>query len=87
MYRDYGITSDGKGEWDFGNASARNVMIFDLDNSSSSHSDNGKNNFLVSGEVPSYDINRSFGAPVKKFGKTRKKPYSRVSFTFNVIFV
>lgn len=31
MYRDYGITPDGKGEWDFGNASARNVMIFDLD--------------------------------------------------------
>ena len=41
----------------------------------------------MSGEVPSYDINGSFGAPVKKFGKTRKKPYSRVSFTFNVIFV
>ena len=35
---------------EFSYGTARNVVIFDGDNSSSSHSDNLKNNFLVLGE-------------------------------------
>ena len=42
-------------------------MIFGVDNSSSSHSDNRKNNFLKLDEGPNYGINGSFGAPEKKF--------------------
>ena len=42
-------------------------MIFGTDNSSSSHADNCKNNFLVLGDGPAYGINESFGAPKKKF--------------------
>ena len=47
VYRGYGIAFNGRGEWRFNNNSARNVTIFDVDNSSSSHADNEKNNFLV----------------------------------------
>ena len=39
-----------KGEWSFGNDYARNVIIFGVDNSSSSPADNIKNNFLILGE-------------------------------------
>ena len=49
------------------NGSARNVIMFDVDNSSSSHTDNQKNEFLVLGEGPTFGINRSFGSPEKKF--------------------
>ena len=38
---------------------ARNVIIFGVDNSSSSHVDNCKNNFLILGLGPSYGINVS----------------------------
>ena len=34
-------------------------MIFEVDNSSSSHSDNRKNNFFILGEGPTYGINGS----------------------------
>ena len=36
---------DGVGLWSFGNDYARNIIIFRVDNNSSSHSDNRKNNF------------------------------------------
>ena len=45
MYSGYGIAFDGKGLLSFGNDFARNVVIFDVDNSSSSHTDNCKNIF------------------------------------------
>ena len=41
----YEITFDSTGSWSFNNDTARNVIIFGVDNSSSSHSDNHKNNF------------------------------------------
>ena len=47
------------------NGSARNVIMFDVDTSSSSHTDNQKNDFLVLGEGPTFGINRSFGSPEK----------------------
>ena len=65
VYRDYRIAFDGKGEWSFGNDYARNVIIFGSDNSSLSHADNLKNNFLVLGEGDTFRINGSFGAPEK----------------------
>ena len=39
MYSSYGIAFDGKGSWSF-NAFARIVIIFGVDNNSSSHTDN-----------------------------------------------
>ena len=68
MYNGYGITFDSAGWWSFNNDTARNVIIFGVDNSSLSHSDNRKNNFLILGEGPTFGINGSFGWPEKKFG-------------------
>ena len=67
--------------WSFGNDFARNVVIFDVDNKSSSHADNRKNNFLVLAEGPTYDINGNFGAAEKKkfsidFSKAKTKAKS-----------
>ena len=45
MYNGYGITFDSTGSCSFDNDSVRNVIIFGVDNSSSSHADNSKNNF------------------------------------------
>ena len=47
--------------WSFGNDFTRNVVIFDVDNSSSSHIDNHKNIFLGLGGRPTDDINGSVG--------------------------
>ena len=41
---------DGEGSWSFGNDFARNAVIFGVHNSSSSHTNNPKNNFLVLSE-------------------------------------
>ena len=51
MYSGYGITFDSTGSWSFSNDTARNVIIFGVDNSSSSQTENRKNKFLVLGEV------------------------------------
>ena len=51
---------------EFGNDLARNVIIFGVDNSLSSHTDNLKNDFLILGEGPTFCINGSFGASEKK---------------------
>ena len=65
VYSGYGITFDNAGSWNFGNDFARNVIIFGVDNSSSSHFDNRKNKFLILGEGRTCGINGSFG-PLKK---------------------
>ena len=59
MYSDYRIAFDSAGSWSFDNDSARNFVIVGVDNSSSSHSDNRKNDFLVQGEGPTFGINGS----------------------------
>ena len=51
--------------WRFGNYFARNVVIFGVDNSSSSHTDNQKNNFLILIEGLTQGISDA--------GKTEKK--------------
>ena len=62
----YGIAFDGKGSWSF-NVFARNVIIFGVGNSSSSHTEYLKNIFLILGEGDTFGINGSFGAPEENF--------------------
>ena len=57
----YRITFDSAGSWSFDNDTARNVIIFGVDNNSSFHSDNYKNKFLVLNEGPPFGINGNFG--------------------------
>ena len=63
LHSGYGATDSGIFDNDF----ARNVIVFDADISSSSLSDNRKNNFLIIGEGPTFVINGGFGSPKKKF--------------------
>ena len=67
VYSDYGTTFDSLGSWSFDSDTARNVIIFGVDNTSSSHGENCKSNFLGLGEDPTFHINPSFGSPEKKF--------------------
>ena len=57
---------------------ASNVVIFGVDNSSWSHADNFKNNFLVLGEANSFGISGNFDAQEKKFSIN----FSQVKMTF-----
>ena len=61
VYSGYAIAFDGKGASIFGTDYAKNVLTFGVDNSSSSHADNCKNNFLVLGKGGIFVINGSFG--------------------------
>ena len=54
VYKGYGIGFDWKGEWTYGNGLAKNVIVFGVDNSLSSHTDNLKNDFLILGEDPNF---------------------------------
>ena len=45
VYSSCGIAFDGKGSWSFNDDFVRNVVIFRVDNSSSSDTDNLKNIF------------------------------------------
>ena len=45
--RGYGIAYHGKGAWNFNNDLAWNVVIFGIDNHSSSHTNNRINSLLV----------------------------------------
>ena len=84
VYSGYGIIFDAKGNWNFDNDFARNVIIFDVDDSSLSHINNRKNNFLVLGEGNTFGTNGSFGAPEKKFStnftKAKTKFYLSVHY-------
>ena len=77
----YGITFDSAGSWSFGNDFARNVIIFDVDNSSLFHCDNRKNNFSILSEDPTYG-NRSFRSPEKKFSINFTKANTNFFFEF-----
>ena len=69
----HGTAFDRESRWNYGNDFARNIVIFGVDNSASSHADNRKNNFLVLGEGPSYGITGSFDSPEKTFRINFKK--------------
>ena len=66
VYSGYRITFDSPGSQSLDIDFAGNAINVGVDNSSSSHSDNCKINFLILGEGPSYNINGSFGLPGKK---------------------
>ena len=67
LYSGYRKAFDEKGKRSFGNDYSRNVVIFGIENSSSSHADNCKNNFSVLNKGDIFGINGSFGAPERKF--------------------
>ena len=67
IYGGYEILFDGAGTWSFVNDFAKNVVIFGIDNSSSSHTDNRKNNFRVPGKGPPDDIDDIVGAGGNKY--------------------
>ena len=66
-YSSCGIAFDKLSSWRFGNNFARNVIIISVDNSSSSHTDNRKNDVLVLGEGTSNEINGSISASEQIF--------------------
>ena len=55
-----------KYSWSFENDVSRNIVIFGVDNSSKSHTDNQRNNFLLLSKEPSDDISDSVGTTEKK---------------------
>ena len=67
VYSSYAIAFDWKGDWNFGNDFARNVIIFGLDKSSLSHTNNRINYFLILVEEDTLCIKWIFGAPEKTF--------------------
>ena len=66
MSSGYGIAFNNAGSWNYGNDFARNVVIFGVDDPSSSRVNNCKNNILVIGEGD-FGINGSFAPPEKSF--------------------
>ena len=66
VYSSYGIAFDGKCPWSFNDDFARNIIIFGVDNSSASHTDNLENYFLFLSERDTLGIKESFGAPERK---------------------
>ena len=67
VYNGYRIASDGEDWWSVGNGTARNVVIFGVDNSLSPYVDNLKNNFWKLGKGPTFRTNGRFGSVDKKF--------------------
>ena len=84
-YSGQGIAFDGKGEWSFGNDPARNVVIFGVDNSSSSRTDNLKNYFLMSGDGPTFGVNGRFGASEKKVDINFIKAKTKLCLSLHII--
>ena len=56
VYSGYGITFASAGSWSFNNDLARSIIIFGVNNSSLSHSDNCKNNFSILDEGLTFEI-------------------------------
>ena len=70
VYSAYETVFDGKDSWSFGNGFARNVVIFSVDNSLSSHTNNQKNDFLVLGgnhDAPEKNFSINFSKAETKF--------------------
>ena len=73
VHSGYRIAFDGADLWSFVNNFARNVAIFGVDNSPSSHSHTCKNNVLVLGEGPTDDTNGSVGTAEQNFSNNFTK--------------
>ena len=83
MYSSYGKTFDSAGSWGFDNDTARDFIIFGVDNSSSSHADNRRNNFLVLVEDPTFGINGSFCSPNKDFSINFRNANTKFCFSLH----
>ena len=83
MSSSYGIAFDGKGKWIFGNDSAMNLIIFGVDNSSSSHTNNCNKIFLILGEVPIFGTNRSFSSRKKNFNINFSKEKTKLCLSLH----
>ena len=74
MYSGFRIVFDENGSWSFNGNTARNILIFGVDNNSSSYTGNLKNDFLLLGKGDNFNINGSSDALEKKnvdFSKTK----------------
>ena len=87
MYSVYGIAFDGVNSWSFGNDYATNVVIFGFDNSSLSHSDNHKNNFLILREGLTSNINGSFGSLEKSLVSILLKQNHNIAWVYITIII
>ena len=61
-YSGYGIGFDRKGSYSIGNEIGRNVIIFGVDMSSSSHIDNKKKDILLLGKGPTQGLEHTLAA-------------------------
>ena len=84
MYSRYGITFNRADWWCFCNNSAKNVIIFGVDGSSSSHAENPKNNFLILSLGPTFGKNGIFGSPEKKFSINFIKANTKILLEFTL---
>ena len=90
MYSGYRTTIDNSGSWSFDNNTPRNVIIFGVDNSSSSQSDNFKNDFLILGECLTFEIMEALIYQRKKLALTLVKQiqnFARVCITMPIIVI
>ena len=77
------VKNSNKEMWvysDYGKGAFRDLVIFGVHNSLSSHTDNLKNNFLILGEGSNFGINESFGSPEKMFSINFKKAKTKYCF-------
>ena len=77
VFSRFGIAFDGGDSWSFGDGTAKNVIMFDVDISSSSYVDNRKNNILILGKGSTFGINGSFCEPEKKIRINFTKPNTK----------
>ena len=82
MYRDHGMTFDSAGSWTFDNDTARNVITFGVDNGSSSHAENAKNDVFV---VKRRSNLRNFVSPEKKFRNNFSKANKKFCLNFLIM--
>ena len=80
-------SSDSASFSNFCNDFAGNVIIFGIDNSSLSQTDNRKNNFLLLEEVPTNSIEESFGSPKKKFSINFSEARARCSLSLHYMVI
>ena len=79
-----GKAFDGEDLWSFDNDFARNVIFCGVGNSSSSHTVNWKNNFLVSSEGPTFGISDSTDAAEKIFSTNFSKANTKCFLKFTL---
>ena len=87
LYSGYRITFYSVVSWSFDNDTVRNVITFGVDNSSWSHSENCKNDFLILGAGPTYGINGSFESPEKKFNIDFTKANTKFFWIYTIMLI